>query len=148
MSSLPPLQLLRALILSPAECTTRQVHLMHAREVGFAHLPLYQSDWNEESVKLVQEQGEKSDMFSRYRASKTLAERAAWKFVKHNTGLSFDLATVLPAHVIGPLLIKVTGWRTDTKRAATVDCSRLDTESYGRVAERLVQGDPSSLQRS
>jgi len=36
-----------------------------------------------------------------YAVSKTLAEEAAWKFVKEN---NIDMVTINPAMVIGPLL--------------------------------------------
>lgn len=38
-----------------------------------------------------------------YRASKTLAERAAWKYVEENKP-DWDLVTVCPPYVLGPII--------------------------------------------
>ncbi|KNC86280.1 hypothetical protein SARC_01602 [Sphaeroforma arctica JP610] len=38
-----------------------------------------------------------------YRLSKTLAEKTAWDFVKSNKGHTFELATINPSMVIGPV---------------------------------------------
>lgn len=73
------------------------------------HEPVYEyseKDWNETSPRMVEEKGKETDPFHAYRASKTLAERAAWDFVdKEKPG--FDLATINPPFVIGPLLHEV-----------------------------------------
>ena len=37
-----------------------------------------EKDWNQDSVKQVEEKGVKAEGFDSYRASKTLAEQAMW----------------------------------------------------------------------
>ena len=44
-----------------------------------------------------------------YDKSKTLAERAAWDFVRDNKGHRFELAVINPGLVTGPLLSTVEG---------------------------------------
>ncbi|GAA5878181.1 hypothetical protein JCM16303_002873 [Sporobolomyces ruberrimus] len=59
--------------------------------------------WNEYSPKQVEEKGKDVDPAQAYRASKTLAERAAWDFIeKEKPG--FDLATVNPPLIFGPIV--------------------------------------------
>lgn len=53
---------------------------------------------NEGSIAKVNEPSRASDPRDQYAASKALAERAAWDFVK-NESVSYDLVTVLPALV-------------------------------------------------
>ncbi|GAA6053251.1 hypothetical protein JCM3770_002678 [Rhodotorula araucariae] len=68
--------------------------------------PVYtftEKDWNEFSPKLVEEQGEACDKSQMYRASKTLAERAAWKYLDTEKP-SFDLVTIQPPLIFGPVL--------------------------------------------
>ncbi|KAJ7439754.1 NAD(P)-binding protein [Mycena latifolia] len=60
-------------------------------------------DWNEQSPKEVAELGSAAPSISKYRAAKTLAERAAWDFVAdHKSEIGWDLATVIPPFVFGP----------------------------------------------
>ncbi|GAA5992961.1 hypothetical protein JCM5350_003061 [Sporobolomyces pararoseus] len=60
-------------------------------------------DWNEYSPKQVEEKGKDVDPAQAYRASKTLAERAAWDFIeKEKPG--FDLATINPPLIFGPII--------------------------------------------
>ncbi|KAL6299277.1 NAD-P-binding protein [Sparassis latifolia] len=62
-------------------------------------------DWNNKSIKEVEEQGRNALGASKYRASKTLAERAAWDFVaKNKEQLSWDLVVLNPPYVFGPVL--------------------------------------------
>lgn len=65
-----------------------------------------EKDWNEYSPKALEELGSKASFFDAYRASKTLAERSAWDFVKENKP-SFDLVTLCPPWVYGPAIHKV-----------------------------------------
>ncbi|KAL1938025.1 hypothetical protein VTO73DRAFT_12036 [Trametes versicolor] len=63
-----------------------------------------EEDWNDTAVKIVEEQGGEARSIFMYEASKTLAERAAWDFMEtHKSEVSFDLCTLLPAWVFGPL---------------------------------------------
>ncbi|GAA5942535.1 SDR family oxidoreductase [Sporobolomyces koalae] len=73
------------------------------------HDPVYtftEKDWNEYSTKQVEEKGKDVDPSQAYRASKTLAERAAWDFLK-NEKPSFDIATVNPPLIFGPIIHQV-----------------------------------------
>ncbi|KAF8880899.1 hypothetical protein CPB84DRAFT_1851713 [Gymnopilus junonius] len=60
-------------------------------------------DWNEASPKEVEEKGSDSPPMSIYRASKTLAEKAAWEFyMEHKSEVKWDLAVINPPFVFGP----------------------------------------------
>ena len=61
-----------------------------------------EKDWNVHDPKVVAEEGKDARAGTVYRASKTLAERAAWEFVeKHKGEIKFDLVTILPPWVYG-----------------------------------------------
>ena len=67
-----------------------------------------EKDWNEGSPKEVQEKGREASQPAKYRASKVLAERAAWEFVKENKDqLKFDVAVLNPPFVFGPTLHEI-----------------------------------------
>lgn len=67
-----------------------------------------EKDWNDKSVKEVEEKGSAAAPHEMYRASKTLAERAAWKFVEINKGkLNFDVVVLNPPFVFGPVMHEV-----------------------------------------
>ncbi|KAF7376957.1 Ketoreductase azaE [Mycena sanguinolenta] len=54
-------------------------------------------DWNEQAPREVTEMGRSAPAMTKYRASKTLAERAAWDFVaKHKTEIGWDLIAINP----------------------------------------------------
>lgn len=62
-------------------------------------------DWNDDSVRAVETQGTKASGFDKYSASKSLAERAAWAFMKENAAaLPFDLVTINPPYIWGPII--------------------------------------------
>jgi len=63
-----------------------------------------ESDWNEFSPKFVEKEG-KNAGGHKYRASKVLAERTAWEYAKKQD--SFDLVTILPTVVLGPVINEV-----------------------------------------
>jgi len=65
-----------------------------------------EADWNEDSPGIVEKEGTNAG-WHLYRASKVLSERAAWEFVKKQD--SFDLVTILPSGVFGPLIHEVNG---------------------------------------
>ncbi|KAI9328453.1 hypothetical protein DFJ73DRAFT_665260 [Zopfochytrium polystomum] len=69
-------------------------------------LGLTEEDWNDESVRSLEKDGNKADPLTAYVASKTLAERAAWDFMKA-APRSFELAVCNPPYIYGPLLQKV-----------------------------------------
>ncbi|KAJ7448342.1 D-lactaldehyde dehydrogenase [Mycena latifolia] len=59
-------------------------------------------DWNEEAPNEVAAVGRAPGM-TKYRASKALAERAAWDFVQHHKSeLGWDLVVLNPPNVFGP----------------------------------------------
>ncbi|KAI0342089.1 NAD-P-binding protein [Trametopsis cervina] len=65
--------------------------------------------WNGQAVKNVEEKGKDASPADKYRASKTLAEKAAWAFVQNNKAkITFDLVVVNPPMVMGPVLHEVT----------------------------------------
>lgn len=66
-----------------------------------------EADWNDADPKKVEEKGRDAEGPSKYSASKTLAEHAAWDFLKENKNLSFDLATINPGYVFGPFIHEV-----------------------------------------
>ena len=67
-----------------------------------------EEDWNEESPAVVEAQGRAAPAAEKYRASKTLAERAAWEFWnKHKSEVQWDLVVVNPPFVFGPFLHEV-----------------------------------------
>ncbi|SJX66594.1 related to GRE2-methylglyoxal reductase (NADPH-dependent) [Sporisorium reilianum f. sp. reilianum] len=65
-----------------------------------------EKDWNISSVENVDKKGKDQEASDAYRASKTLAERAAWQFVEE-TKPSWDLVTINPPLVFGPILHQV-----------------------------------------
>ena len=67
-----------------------------------------EEDWNQESVVAVKEKGRDADGGAKYRASKTLAERAAWDFYeKHKSEVGWELVVLNPPYVFGPILHEV-----------------------------------------
>lgn len=95
-----------------------------------------ETDWNpstyEEAAK-----PDTSGSFA-YAASKALAEKAAWDFMTTNK-LSFDLATICPPMVYGPI------------KSATVDLQNLNTSSehiYNLIRPESIPNDPIPQQAS
>ncbi|KAG8937756.1 methylglyoxal reductase (NADPH-dependent) gre2 [Tulasnella sp. 408] len=65
-------------------------------------------DWNDVSPREIELKGKDAKPLDKYRASKVLAERAAWDFVEKNRdNIHFDLVTVLPSFVFGPIIHEV-----------------------------------------
>ncbi|THU93784.1 NAD(P)-binding protein [Dendrothele bispora CBS 962.96] len=67
---------------------------------------LSERDWNEPAVKEVEEQGCSASAVIKYRASKVLAEKAAWNFYNQHSksGISWDLVVINPPYVFGPII--------------------------------------------
>ncbi|KAG9024852.1 methylglyoxal reductase (NADPH-dependent) gre2 [Tulasnella sp. JGI-2019a] len=64
-----------------------------------------ESSWNTTSPKEVEEKGKDAPWIHKYRTSKILAEQAAWRFMEDNkNSIAFDLVTVIPTIVYGPIL--------------------------------------------
>lgn len=72
-----------------------------------------EEDWNDESVQDIEQNGANAKPESGYRASKTISERAAWKFVEdHKSNINWDLAVINPPVVFGPCIQEVVGGPT------------------------------------
>lgn len=68
---------------------------------------LDESSWNDASIATVKEKGRDADAPTKYRASKTLAERAAWEWweeKKKAGSVSWDLVVLNPPFVYGPVI--------------------------------------------
>ncbi|KAF9457365.1 hypothetical protein BDZ94DRAFT_1273374 [Collybia nuda] len=64
-----------------------------------------EENWNEQATKEIEEKGRNAMNISKYRASKTLAERAAWDFHKENKSkINWDLVVINPPFVFGPAI--------------------------------------------
>jgi len=82
--------------------TSSGAALVEPKEPGYVYT---EADWGDYSVREVQLKGVRADTVQKYRASKTLAERAAWDFVHaHKDKITWDLVTVLPTIVYGPII--------------------------------------------
>ena len=67
-----------------------------------------ETHWNINSPKEVEEKGDNASPLGIYRASKTLAERAAWAFAAEHAGKArFDVVTLNPPYVYGPVIHEV-----------------------------------------
>lgn len=90
---------------------------------GSAPVPNTRSekDWNEYSIKQLESKGKDVSPPDAYRASKTLAERAAWKFVEDNKP-KWDLVTLCPPLVLGPIEHQVSAV---TRKSASSSHRRL-----------------------
>ncbi|KAI6037909.1 hypothetical protein EDC04DRAFT_2082589 [Pisolithus marmoratus] len=68
-----------------------------------------EKDWDQQSLDLVNKLGEKAPSIAKYRASKTLAEMAAWKFVEeHKQEINWDVTFLNPPFVFGPAIHELT----------------------------------------
>ncbi|KAI0764843.1 NAD(P)-binding protein [Fomes fomentarius] len=99
-----------------------------------------ESSWNKYSLEQIRKRGTSVAGLDKYRAGKTLAERALWEAVeqeKNGEGegigeLGWDLVTLNPARVIGPML----------HEAPTPErFSAIPKEWYDRVVKRDMQED-------
>lgn len=64
-----------------------------------------EEEWNERSLRIVEEKGGEAGILHVYSASKTLAERAAWDlYKKHKDEVDWELTTILPPYVFGGML--------------------------------------------
>ncbi|AAW43616.1 hypothetical protein CNBE3560 [Cryptococcus deneoformans B-3501A] len=62
-----------------------------------------EEDWNVDSIPYVEENGVNSDGGESYRASKTLAEKALWKFIEDEKP-SWDAVAINPPLVLGEII--------------------------------------------
>ncbi|EJT96897.1 NADP-binding protein [Dacryopinax primogenitus] len=79
--------------------------ILEPHEGGYVYT---EKDWNDFSLHEVEQKSEKAAPIHQYRTSKTLAEQNAWRFEKEKTG-KWDLVTILPPYVFGPLLQETAG---------------------------------------
>ncbi|CAE7117087.1 unnamed protein product [Rhizoctonia solani] len=69
----------------------------------------YKTHWNEYVIKLVEEKGDDSPSMMPYIYSKTVAEKAAWKWWAENEKtVDWDLATINPPYMVGAPIHSVT----------------------------------------
>ncbi|KAJ7615949.1 D-lactaldehyde dehydrogenase [Roridomyces roridus] len=98
-------------------------------------------DWNEPAVKAVEERGSEATNAEKYQSSKTLAERAAWKFLDdHIKELGWDLAVMNPPFVLGPPIHEL----SSSPAAAALNTSTkvmLDVMTIPDAAARLNNGN-------
>jgi nucleoside-diphosphate-sugar epimerase len=97
-----------------------------------------EKDWNQSSARECEEKGRNAPQATKYRASKTLAERAAWQFVEENKDqLKFDITCINPPFVFGPVLHEV-------DKAENLNTSSLDWYNAvikgAKTKEELVAG--------
>ncbi|KAJ3485302.1 hypothetical protein NLI96_g5061 [Meripilus lineatus] len=64
-----------------------------------------EDDWNNDSIRQVEEEGVNAPGYIKYFASKTLAEKAAFEFYNENRdSVKWDLVTIAPPYVFGPTI--------------------------------------------
>ncbi|KAF8314102.1 D-lactaldehyde dehydrogenase [Clavulina sp. PMI_390] len=86
-----------------------------------------EADWNTSSPGLVEKLGKKASAGDKYRASKTLAEKAAWEFVEANRDqISFDLVTINPTLILGPIIHDV---------SSTKDLNESNARLYSTIKD-------------
>ncbi|KZV66032.1 NAD(P)-binding protein [Peniophora sp. CONT] len=91
------------------------------------HTVLNETSWNDAAIEEVKSKGSACPPMVVYRASKTLAEKAAWRLVEENKP-KWDLVTFTPPFVFGPPIHEVTS------------LSALNS-SMQYVYDALVKGD-------
>ncbi|KAH6904336.1 D-lactaldehyde dehydrogenase [Coprinopsis sp. MPI-PUGE-AT-0042] len=81
-------------------------HLVHNRtevkrdlvSIGKGFRVYNENDWNEDSIREVEAKGRDATGMAKYQASKTLAEKAAWRlYNEHKDKLRWDLTVIQPA---------------------------------------------------
>ncbi|EIN05399.1 D-lactaldehyde dehydrogenase [Punctularia strigosozonata HHB-11173 SS5] len=79
-----------------------------------------EKDWNEQAAKEVEEKGRDAAAMQKYRASKTLAEKAAWDlYNKNKSSVGWDLVVLNPPYVFGPVI-------HDVSSPSSLNTSMLD----------------------
>jgi len=85
--------------------TSSVASVLSPKEPGYIFT---EADWNDFSPEVVEKEGRAASQSHKYKASKTLAERAAWKFVEdHKSGIKWDLVCLNPPMVYGPTMHQV-----------------------------------------
>ncbi|KAF8640182.1 hypothetical protein AX16_010237 [Volvariella volvacea WC 439] len=66
-------------------------------------------DWNDQVIEDIGRNGDETPALTKYRASKVLAEKAAWKWYwGHRDKLKFDMVVLNPPLVFGPTIQPIT----------------------------------------
>ncbi|KAL0958148.1 hypothetical protein HGRIS_000315 [Hohenbuehelia grisea] len=96
-------------------------------------------DWNEQAIQIVEKEGRLAPNMAKYRASKTLAEKAAWHFIQsHSDQIAWDLVALNPPFVFGPVIhpvASITALNTSTAEFIAV---ALSQNAGGRTEEELA----------
>ncbi|KAH9896685.1 NAD(P)-binding protein [Cubamyces lactineus] len=102
-----------------------------------------EENWNEASIQEVKEKGRDAAGPAKYRASKTLAEKAAWEFYEQNkASLPWDLVVLNPPFVFGPVIHDVD--KPENLNESVRDYyfnvvkGKLDNESLANVGSSYV----------
>ncbi|KAF7304069.1 D-lactaldehyde dehydrogenase [Mycena indigotica] len=117
-------------------------------------------DWNDQAVAEVAEKGKEANNGSKYRASKTLAERAAWKFMEeHKSQIGWDLVCLNPPLVLGPVIHAVSSpdalntsalmmWEAFTKPGKAVGSgSFVDVRDLATAHVQALMNEPAGGER-
>ncbi|QRW11045.1 NADPH-dependent methylglyoxal reductase GRE2 protein [Ceratobasidium sp. AG-Ba] len=110
-----------------------------------------EAHWNEAVIKIVEQKGANASLGELYSASKTYAEKAAWKFVSDNEGgINFDLVAILPSYILGAPIHPVTSrdQLTSTNMIfSTVRKPRPQSE-WGNIAFHIVHAQDMAILHS
>ncbi|KIK63983.1 hypothetical protein GYMLUDRAFT_40198 [Collybiopsis luxurians FD-317 M1] len=100
-----------------------------------------ETDWNEQAIEEVKQQGKNASQFAKYRASKTLAEKAAWEFYNTNkASISWDLVVLNPPYVFGPVIHDISSPSALGTSAADWYNAVVRPDSGGKSLESLATG--------
>ncbi|KAF8342433.1 D-lactaldehyde dehydrogenase [Amanita rubescens] len=91
------LEVKRIIVLASTACIMR--------DAGNEPIVLNENDWNTSAIEACEKLGRNATPGHKYRASKTLAEKAAWAFYHENEkNVNWDLVVINPPFVFGPIL--------------------------------------------
>ncbi|KAF9263224.1 NAD(P)-binding protein [Marasmius fiardii PR-910] len=93
--------------------------------------------WNEKVVRAVEELGREASGSEKYRASKTLAEKAVWDFVSQSPSLQWDVVTLIPPYVFGPTTNHVSSPENLSFTAGLWYKTLVSQDAGGKSAEEL-----------
>ncbi|KZV61696.1 NAD(P)-binding protein [Peniophora sp. CONT] len=98
-----------------------------------------EKDWNEQSIQIVAEKGRAADGASKYGASKTLAEKAAWDLITEHKP-TWDLAVLNPPYIWGPPIHDVQSadkLNTSQKLLFDIVTGTMSDDKYDALASGL-----------
>ncbi|KZO94382.1 NAD-P-binding protein [Calocera viscosa TUFC12733] len=84
--------------------------VMEPHPLGYTYNEL---DWNNYSLNLVEQYREKAASHHIYFAAKTVSERVAWDFMRNNMALPWDLVTLTPPFMFGPMLLDTVNYTSN-----------------------------------